>query len=127
MTVERRQKEDIQSLYEIVAAHNEKSETVDAHLMDEIAEIKNRHTVDLAEIAKFQSTINYVLFGNKELKEPGMKEKVDEIHALLVQARNVGGFFTGIKALAGWLLVIGALVALFKGWLGALLAWVMIK
>lgn len=56
-----------------------------------------------------------------------MKIKVDEMHALLVQAKAVGGFFGGIKSLAGWLLVIGALVALAKGWLAGLLAWVMIK
>lgn len=92
-----------------------------------VEEIKHTHLVDNAEIAKFQSTMTYVLYGNKENNEIGMKDKVDEIHALLVQAKAVGGFFGGIKSLAGWLLVIGALVALFKGWLAGLLAWVLIK
>ena len=56
-----------------------------------------------------------------------MKDKVDEIHALLIQAKAVGGFFGGIKSLAGWLLVIGALIALAKGWLAGLIAWVTLK
>lgn len=96
-------------------------------LVQAVEEIKHTHLVDNAEIAKFQNSMTHVLYGDKENHEIGMKDKVDEIHALLLQAKAVGGFFGGIKALAGWLLVIGALVALFKGWLLSLLAWAVIK
>lgn len=75
----------------------------------------------------FENKIVHVLFGDEKSEEVGMKAKVDEIHALLTQAKAVGGFFGGIKSIAGWLLVIGALIALLKGWLGALVAWVIIK
>ena len=75
---------------------------------------------------EFQDKINHVIFG-LDPNEKGMKDKVDEMHDILIQARNVGGFFTGIKGVMGWLIVLGALVALFKGWVTALIAYLVSK
>lgn len=75
----------------------------------------------------FEKKIVHVLFGNEATKEIGMKDKVDEIHMLLVQAKAVGGFFGGIKSLAGWLLLIGAIIALAKGWLAGIITWATFK
>ncbi len=64
-----------------------------------------------------------VIFGNEETGDIGMKEKVDEIHQLLIQAKNVGGFFGGVKSLMGWMLVLGLFVALAKGWVSTFITF----
>lgn len=66
---------------------------------------------------EFQEKINRVLFGD-DVNEKGMKDKVDEMHSILMQVQNVGGFFSGIKGVLGWLLILGAFIALIKGWFG---------
>jgi len=58
-----------------------------------------------------------VIFGNKQTGEKGMKEKLDTIYEILVQARGVGNFFGGIKGILGLLIVMGAAVTIIKGWL----------
>jgi hypothetical protein len=68
-------------------------------------------------------TLNRVIFGDEATGDKGMKEKVDDIHSLLVQAKNIGGFFGGIKSLIGWMLVVGAFILALKGWLSALIAY----
>lgn len=121
---------DIHHLHEIVqeqakvlAAHIKLDEKADADLQKGVDEAKSTieeaKRVHTAEALK----MNKVMYGDKEAGEMGMKEKVDEMHKLLVQAQNVGGFFTGIKSLVGWLLVIGAFIALMKGWLSALVLY----
>lgn len=50
------------------------------------------------------------VFGNPVTKDPGMKEKLDEIHQILVQAK-------GIKGLFGTIILLGATLAVIKMWL----------
>ena len=70
----------------------------------------------------FQEKINRVIFGD-DPNDKGMKQKVDEMHDILISARNIGGFFTSVKGVFGWLLILGAFVALIKGWfVGAVLS-----
>lgn len=71
---------------------------------------------------EFQDKINRVLFGD-DINEKGMKDKVDEMHSILMSARGVGGFFNGIKGILGWLLLVGAIVALIKGWFFSIFAY----
>lgn len=40
-----------------------------------------------------------------------------------MSARGVGGFFNGIKGILGWLLLVGAIVALIKGWFFSIFAY----
>lgn len=61
-------------------------------------------------------TLMRVIFGDEATGDVGMKKKVDEIHTLLTQAKNVGGFFNGVGSTLKWLLVIGAVIGLIKGW-----------
>lgn len=70
-------------------------------------------------------TLMKVIFGNEQTGEMGMKAKIDEVHELLIQAKAVGGLFSGVKSMAGWLLVIGAVVALAKGWAIGMLAYLL--
>lgn len=66
--------------------------------------------------------LNRVIFGDTETGEIGMKQKLDEVHHLLVQARNVGGFFGGLGGGLKWLLIIGAVIALIKGWFSGVIS-----
>lgn len=50
-----------------------------------------------------------VVFGNKEIGEMGIKEKVDDIHNILIQAKGIKGFF-------GLIILIGILIITLKGW-----------
>jgi len=64
---------------------------------------------------EFQAKINRVIFGD-DINEKGMKAKVDDMHDILISMRNVGGFFNGIGGTLKWLLVVGAIIGLLKGW-----------
>jgi hypothetical protein len=54
-------------------------------------------------------TIEEVIFGNPKTGEKGMKEKVDEMHELLLQAQ-------GWKKLGYSILLIAGVLAALKGW-----------
>ena len=54
--------------------------------------------------------IEEVLFGDREIGEIGMKQKVDEIHGLLIQLKGLKGFF-------GLVILVGVLIITLKGWL----------
>jgi hypothetical protein len=75
----------------------------------------------------FQGRMTHVLFGNTEMKEKGMVDKVDEMHKLLVQAQNVGGFFGSIGKFGKWVFVIVGLLAMIKLWGASLIAWMTFK
>lgn len=55
-------------------------------------------------------TLMRVIFGDEATGEKGMKEKVDEIHQMIVQVNGVGSFLK-------WIIVIGASLAALKLWL----------
>ena len=58
-----------------------------------------------------------VIFGDESMDEIGMKKKVDAIYEILTQSRGVLNFFGGIRGTLLFLLSIGALVAMVKGWI----------
>lgn len=55
-------------------------------------------------------TINFVVFGNPTTGEKGMKQKVDDIHEVMIQLR-------GWKSLGMIILMFGAVIAMVKGWM----------
>ena len=55
-------------------------------------------------------TLNHVIFGNKETMEKGMKEKVDEMHEILIA-------FRGIPKILGIIVLVGAALLTVKGWI----------
>lgn len=71
-----------------------------------VEEIKRTHTVDNAEIARFQSTVTHVLYGDKEKGEIGMKQQNDEMYKLLTQGSGLLGFLKIVIILGGALGVI---------------------
>jgi hypothetical protein len=54
-------------------------------------------------------TLNEVIFGDPKTGTKGMKEKVDEMHELLIQAQ-------GWKKLGYSILLIAGVLAALKGW-----------
>lgn len=54
-------------------------------------------------------TLWEVVFGNEKTNDKGMKQKVDEMHEMLVQAK-------GLKNILGILISLGAAFAIMKGW-----------
>lgn len=85
--------------------------------MQDLTNMVTSHIKD--EEAKF-SVYERVLFGDKQLGEIGMKDKVDEMHDILIASRNVTGFFGKIGGFGKWVFVIVGLVGLLKGWWFAL-------
>ena len=71
--------------------------------------------------------IKRVIFGDEESGEQGMKSKIDEVHEILVSFKNVKGFFNGLGGWFKFLLVVGAVIALMKGWLAGLVAYLIDK
>ena len=61
------------------------------------------------EIREDIRTLQQVIFGNERTGDKGMKEKVDEMHEIIVAVR-------GWRALLYILIAIGGAVAVLKGW-----------
>lgn len=57
-----------------------------------------------------------VIFGDKDLKELGMKDKVDAMYDILIQIKGVSGFFGGIGGWLKWLIIIAGVIGIIKGW-----------
>lgn len=55
-------------------------------------------------------TLEEVVFGNPRIGEKGMKQKVDEMHEILVQFKGLKGFFGGI-------VLVGAVLVALKTWI----------
>ena len=85
------------------------------------------HTDEWKEHRRKGEILERIILGDDELGEKGMKAKVDEMHSLLVQAQNVGGFFGSIGGIGRWIFVVAGMVAIFKLWGAALLAWLTLK
>lgn len=66
-----------------------------AHIKDEESMLKLHHRA---------------IFGDDELGDTGMKNKVDEIHKMIVQVNGVGSFLK-------WIIVISASLAALKLWI----------
>ena len=56
-----------------------------------------------------------VIFGDED--ELGMKKKVDAIYDILTQARGVSNFFGGVRGTLLFLIAIGGVIAMLKGWI----------
>lgn len=64
-----------------------------------------------------------VIFGDPDIKnDVGMKAKVDEMHEILKSVKGAGSGLSTLGTVLRWLLIIGAVFALFKGWWAGLLA-----
>ncbi len=71
----------------------------------------------MASDKQFQDKIEHVLFGNKEIGEMGMKDKVDKMYELLIQSRGVLGFFTGIRGPIMGAIALATFIGWLKGWI----------
>ena len=56
-----------------------------------------------------------VIFGDDD--EMGMKKKVDAIYDILTQARGVSNFFGGVRGTLLFLIAVGGVIAMLKGWI----------
>lgn len=84
----------------------------------------------LKEDEAFQDKMSRVLFGEMDIdgeQARGIKQKVDEMHALLIQARSVKGFFSGFGSLGRWVFVIAGVVLILKTFGISVLAWLNTK
>lgn len=118
-------KKELVTLKEIVTTHNIKGEQTDKMLIENIANVELQHSADNAALKKAQEKTERAIWGDKELGEKGMKEKVDEIHTLLTQARTIRDFFGGFRGPATWILTIAGLIAILKVFGSTILVWLM--
>lgn len=68
------------------------------------------------KIIELLTTHNRVIFGDDKTGDIGIKKKIDELHTLLTQARNVSGFFGGLGGTIKWIVLIAAVITILKGW-----------
>jgi len=61
----------------------------------------------------------HVMFGNKELNELGMKDKVDAMYKILTNVESVSNVFGTVLGWLKWLLIIAAITGVVKAWWGA--------
>jgi hypothetical protein len=71
----------------------------------------------------FQGEIKHILYGNKDMQEMGLIEMNKEMYKILTQAKNVKGFFGGIGSFGKWVFLVVGMIAIFKVWGAALVAW----
>lgn len=86
-------------------------------LLNEIKETREVLTQQISAQGSDVKILQHVVFGNEESHEKGMKEKVDEIHDMLIQAKGLSKFFGGVRGTLGLLLVVGAVITLIKTWI----------
>lgn len=77
--------------------------------------------------AKDLETMSRVIFGDPTTGEMGMKDKVDKMYDILVKVDNIQGFFKGLGSFMKWLVLLGTLLALFKGWLVGVFTYILNK
>lgn len=65
-----------------------------------------------------------VLFGDQELDEMGLIKQNKEIYDILTSVKNVNKFIGGFGATLKWLLIIGAVIGLIKGWFAGIVAYI---
>lgn len=56
------------------------------------------------------------IFGDKDLGEKGMKDKIDEVHGILTNIKGTGKVFGGTLNMVKTLMLIVAIVGVIKGW-----------
>lgn len=95
--------------------------------MSDVGELTRAFNDHIDEDRKFQTKMERVLFGESDTQEMGMKEKVDTMYDILTGYKSVKGFFGGTRSVFTFLIVLGAVVALFKGWLGGLVMYLVSK
>ena len=78
---------------------------------------EHKHNTD-DKIMELLITHNRVIFGSEIEGDMGIKKKIDEVHTLLTQARNVSGFFGGLGGAIKWLIIIASAITLAKGLFG---------
>lgn len=83
------------------------TEQLDYELLEKVKE----HLDDFPRRNKDFEDMQEVIFGNAKTGEKGMKQKVDEMHEILVQAKGLKGFLV-------ILIIIGGAIAVLKGFWG---------
>lgn len=73
------------------------------------------------------SLLMRVIFGDDELGEMGMKEKVDEIYDILTSAKNLIKVLDTFSLVLKWVAGIVIIFGLFKGWFAGLIAFILNK
>lgn len=68
-----------------------------------------------------------VIFGNPEIGELGMKEKVDVMYEILTSLKTLLSFLEGFSKVLKWFVGIGIAFALFKAWASGLITYLLNK
>ena len=66
-----------------------------------------------------------VIFGDEDMKQKGIMGKVDDMHEILMQAKSVSKFFGGIGGTLKWVLIIAAVITVFKAWGASIIAMIL--
>ena len=80
-------------------------------------------SLHIEENKKDFSLINKVIFGDKEVGTVGMKDKVDEMHEILMNIKGSGKVINGVGSMIKYLMIVALVVAFFKGWLWDLITY----
>jgi hypothetical protein len=75
---------------------------------------KDNNEID--KLIKVMNLHHRAIFGDVDLNEKGMKEKVDTMYNILVTSSNVSGIFARIGGFSKTVLIIVGLIGLIKGW-----------
>lgn len=64
------------------------------------------------------------LFGDNDLKQQGIKDKVDAMYDILVQVNHIKGFFSVFGSFLRILIFIGVVIGVMKGWFFGLIQYI---
>lgn len=67
------------------------------------------------------------IFGDKELGEPGMKDKVDEMHAILMSFKGANKVLSGGLLSFKTIMIIVGIIGIIKGWWVQLVQYAIIR
>lgn len=133
--LEYRRKVDMETVLDAFNAHAEEDRTTERAIKNEIAKVAQIHDKDFESIETFHTDtgarlkkLEIAIYGDDDDEDDlGMKKQNDEMYKIITTTKVVTGLLGNAKTIALWLLAIGAMIALFKGWLAGLIAWVTLK
>ena len=106
-----------------IRKNDKKVDHIEKVLIDHIKGMPERSKLlkeDIEKIIKTSTDDIHKILNEQNIKSVENDKKVNEMYDILMDSRKIKG---GIKGMLGWLLLIAAVIAVFKGWALGLLTW----
>jgi len=96
----------------------------ESRTLDNMEKLLSEHIKEEESLLKLH---HRAIFGDIELGEPGMKDKVDEMHSILMSFKGANRFLSGGLLSFKTIMILVGIVGIIKGWWVALVHYAMVR